>query len=221
MIWSMKIHAAENMLSISLCSSDWSSHVKEYPASNCRTIRCATVDNFQGEEAKVVIISLLRCNSHRNCGFLGTANRINVLLSKAMHGMYIIENAKTARTHVDMWDKVLLQLEQQQCVGRALELCCSRHPGVVLEVKTPRDFAVLLPGGGCKRPCAWKLKCGHLCKEQCHSTLRHDAFRCLQACERPQSGYDKLLYKVGIERSAANNRTGHACPRPCGDPCPT
>ncbi|KAI2873818.1 hypothetical protein CBS11852_10733 [Aspergillus niger] len=44
-------------------------------------IRLATVDNFQGEEASVVIVSLVRSNRSRNCGFLKMPNRINVLLS--------------------------------------------------------------------------------------------------------------------------------------------
>ncbi|GJP93585.1 helix-loop-helix DNA-binding domain family protein [Aspergillus niger] len=40
-------------------------------------IRLATVDNFQGEEASVVIVSLVRSNRPRNCGFLKMPNRIN------------------------------------------------------------------------------------------------------------------------------------------------
>lgn len=37
-------------------------------------------DNFQGEEAKIVIISFVRSNRERKVGFLKTTNRINVLL---------------------------------------------------------------------------------------------------------------------------------------------
>jgi superfamily I DNA and/or RNA helicase len=48
---------------------------------------------YAGEEAKVVIISLVRCNSEGKAGFLSTTNRINVLLSRAQHGMYLIGNA--------------------------------------------------------------------------------------------------------------------------------
>ena len=40
----------------------------------------AQVDNFQGEEAKVVVISLVRSNENGQVGFLKTPNRINVLL---------------------------------------------------------------------------------------------------------------------------------------------
>ena len=36
--------------------------------SVAQTIRCATVDNFQGEEAKVIILSLTRNNSQGNIG---------------------------------------------------------------------------------------------------------------------------------------------------------
>ena len=43
-------------------------------------IRISTVDNFQGEESKIVIISLVRSNQEKRCGFLRTSNRINVLL---------------------------------------------------------------------------------------------------------------------------------------------
>ena len=44
------------------------------------SLRVATVDNFQGEEADVVVVSLVRSNKEKNCGFLKTTNRINVLL---------------------------------------------------------------------------------------------------------------------------------------------
>ncbi|KJZ68337.1 hypothetical protein HIM_12270 [Hirsutella minnesotensis 3608] len=66
-------------------------------SSLLKSIRVATVDNFQGEEAKVIIISIVRSNPQQRCGFLSTSNRINVLLSRAKHGMYIIGNANTCK----------------------------------------------------------------------------------------------------------------------------
>ncbi|GAB1319260.1 hypothetical protein MFIFM68171_09470 [Madurella fahalii] len=71
-----------------------------------KSVRVATVDNFQGEEAKVVIISLVRSNTQNKCGFLSTSNRINVLLSRAKHGMYILGNS-SMYGGVPMWAKVL------------------------------------------------------------------------------------------------------------------
>lgn len=48
-----------------------------------------------GEEAKVVVVSLVRCNKEGKAGFLNTSNRINVLLSRAMHGMVLVGSTKT------------------------------------------------------------------------------------------------------------------------------
>ncbi|KAH9881756.1 hypothetical protein J1614_000927 [Plenodomus biglobosus] len=62
-------------------------------------LRVATVDNFQGEEAKIIIVSLVRSNKERKVGFLKTTNRINVLLSRAQHGMYLIGNTSTSAAH--------------------------------------------------------------------------------------------------------------------------
>ena len=38
-------------------------------------MRVATVDNFQGEEAEVVIVSLVRSNERKNIRFLRTQAR--------------------------------------------------------------------------------------------------------------------------------------------------
>ncbi|KAK7755474.1 hypothetical protein SLS62_002403 [Diatrype stigma] len=88
-----------------------------------QSIRLATVDNFQGEEAKVVVISLVRSNEEKKCGFLRTSNRINVLLSRAQHGMYLIGNSKTYG-HIDMWTQVLDLLKRDGNLGAQLELKC-------------------------------------------------------------------------------------------------
>ncbi|TQN67798.1 NFX1-type zinc finger-containing protein 1, partial [Colletotrichum shisoi] len=90
-------------------------------------VRAATVDNFQGEEAKVIIVSLVRSNNEKRCGFLSTSNRINVLLSRAKHGMYIIGNSNTS-SHVPMWAQVTEILQNGGNFGKELELQCPRHP---------------------------------------------------------------------------------------------
>ena len=165
-------------------------------------LRIATVDNFQGEEAKVVIISLVRSNDERKCGFLKTSNRINVLLSRARHGMYIIGNAHTAR-HIPMWDQVTTLLENDGNLGQTLALCCPRHKETPIEVCEPDDFSILSPEGGCSRKCISRLSCGHACINKCHSEPLHHAVRCLERCQRVKKGCD------------------HACLKVCGDPCDT
>ncbi|EPS35125.1 hypothetical protein H072_11452 [Dactylellina haptotyla CBS 200.50] len=162
-------------------------------------IRIATVDNFQGEEASVVIISLVRSNDKNNCGFLKTPNRINVLLSRAKHGMYIIGNATTS-VHVPMWKEVISLLEDSQNIGPKLQLSCPRHPNKKTFVKCPEDFEDQCPEGGCSEKCDLRLPCGHTCEVKCHPKLLHDNAFCFKTCTKPRS-------------------CGHACRQQCKDPC--
>ncbi|KAK5662144.1 hypothetical protein OQA88_8049 [Cercophora sp. LCS_1] len=117
-----------------------------------RSIRIATVDNFQGEEAKVVVISLVRSNPQNNCGFLRTSNRINVLLSRAQHGMYVIGNAETYQS-IPMWSQVIKNLQDNENFGTSLELQCARHPLTPLKVSQPDHFVVFSPESGCPSLC--------------------------------------------------------------------
>ncbi|KAI4196174.1 MAG: hypothetical protein LQ350_006722 [Teloschistes chrysophthalmus] len=107
-------------------------------------LRMATVDNFQGEEAKVVIVSLVRSNKEKKVGFLRTSNRINVLLSRAKHGMYLLGNAETYSSQ-PMWEQILAILEANNAVGKSFDLCCPRHTDTELRVSEPDDFARLSP----------------------------------------------------------------------------
>ena len=169
-------------------------------SSLLRALRLATVDNFQGEEAKVIIISLVRSNDQRRCGFLKTSNRINVLLSRARHGMYIIGNSHTA-TSVKMWADVVRIFEEHGNIGETLALCCPRHQNRVIQVRTPDDFTLYSPEGGCNKKCSLRLQCGHACVNQCHSRRLHEAVVCLERCPRLKQGCT------------------HPCQKPCGEPC--
>ncbi|KAL8883396.1 MAG: hypothetical protein Q9192_007191, partial [Flavoplaca navasiana] len=142
-------------------------------------LRIATVDNFQGEEAKIIILSFVRCNTQGKCGFLRTSNRINVALSRARHGMYVIGDAQTASS-VPMWAEIVGILDSQGNIGDRLTLCCPRHPDDLIEVATPDDFAVFSPEGGCNKRCSSRLQCGHACPNKCHSETLHEAVHCLE-----------------------------------------
>lgn len=52
-----------------------------------RPLHISTVDNYQGEEADIVIVSLTRSNSKGDIGFLDSLERLNVLLSRALQGI--------------------------------------------------------------------------------------------------------------------------------------
>lgn len=165
-----------------------------------QALRIATVDNFQGEEAKVVIISLVRSNKQKKCGFLRTSNRINVLLSRAKHGMYIIGNSETSE-HVDMWANTKRILREGENFGTHLELQCARHKDMPIKVANPDDFVVFSPEGGCNQRCVDGLVCGHACPKSCHALHLHNAVYCMKPCPRSLPGCD------------------HICPLLCGDLC--
>lgn len=63
-------------------------------------------DNFQGEEAKVVILSTVRSNAERRPGFLRTNNRINVACSRARDGFYVVGNSASLEV-VPMWKDIM------------------------------------------------------------------------------------------------------------------
>ncbi|OTA99969.1 hypothetical protein M426DRAFT_268420, partial [Hypoxylon sp. CI-4A] len=177
---------------------DASPQVQEQSFGSC--LRLATIDNFQGEEAKIVVISLVRSNLERQCGFLKTTNRINVLLSRAKHGMYIFGNAATYET-VDMWSNVMRMLAEGGNIGESLQLQCPRHKETCIEISNPDDFVRLSPEAGCRAQCLRKLNCGHVCRRKCHPAPLHKAVKCLEPCSRFREG------------------CGHGCPKLCGEPC--
>lgn len=78
---------------------------------------------FKGEESKVIILSLVRNRPKGNIGFVAVRNRINVLLSRAKHGMYILGNAESLKaSNSKMWHHVLSILEEENAIGPAIQV---------------------------------------------------------------------------------------------------
>ena len=157
-------------------------------------LRIATVDNFQGEEAKIVILTTVR--SGGRAGFLKTANRINVACSRARNGFYIIGNSETLQ-QVPMWKAIIDVFAYSNRIGPALRTCCDRHPQHYLDVQSPRDFGRVQD---CQIPCNLPLACGHLCGETCHPAEIHDRIPCHKPCQ-------KML------------TCGHVCEKLCYEAC--
>lgn len=178
-------HLEESTSEIDQASARLNNGMKPLERKNMsELLRIATVDNFQGEEAKVVIVSLVRSNKERKVGFLKTTNRINVLLSRAQHGIYLIGNTDTY-SNIPMWARVHDMLQATGSVGKALGLCCPRHTDTEIQVVQPEDFSRLSPEGGCQLACDRRLaNCGHRCLARCHSESMHEVFSCPQPCER-------------------------------------
>jgi superfamily I DNA and/or RNA helicase len=58
-------------------------------------IRCGTVDGFQGQEADVVYISLVRSNERSEIGFLRDIRRMNVAVTRAKMRLVLIGDSAT------------------------------------------------------------------------------------------------------------------------------
>ena len=160
-------------------------------------LRLATIDNFQGEESRVVILSTVRSNFENRVGFLKTPNRINVGCSRAKNGFYIVGNA-TLTSAVPMWRQISTDLSARQKIGPAFRACCSRHPGNIYRIRSPEQWYDIPE---CEVPCRSKLPCGHLCTLKCHAPALHDRIACPESCPK------------------YHEACGHQCTKTCGEPC--
>lgn len=70
------------------------SNLADFSTANGALTFCGTVDSFQGSEADVVVVSLVRNNHYTKpsqaLGFLTDPRRMNVLLSRAKHRMVLV-----------------------------------------------------------------------------------------------------------------------------------
>uniref|UniRef100_A0A7S0ZDW8 DNA2/NAM7 helicase-like C-terminal domain-containing protein n=1 Tax=Timspurckia oligopyrenoides TaxID=708627 RepID=A0A7S0ZDW8_9RHOD len=146
-------------------------------------VRVATVDNFQGEEADIVVISLVRCNNNGSIGFLREPERVNVMLSRARNCEIIVGsgdtfcNAKSSEGR-KLWNDILGKLTSEGCVYDGFPVSCLVH-NAKKQVKCTQEFRAYCPEGGCDRLCEAVLECGHQCGLYCHSyNSLHQDMKC-------------------------------------------
>lgn len=156
-----------------------------------RHFNVATVDSYQGEENKIVILSLARSNDNSQIGFLGVDNRVCVALSRAQCGFYLFGNGMLLYKASKTWEKVIKIIagnkKKAECpeintcrLAESLPVRCKNHNRVT-EVKEPSDWEGIT--GGCSKKCNNALSCGHSCPLTCHP-FDHSRVRCHQQCDR-------------------------------------
>ena len=66
-------------------------------------LRIESVDGFQGMEKDYIIISTVRSNSEGKIGFLASAKRLNVALTRARKGVFILGNVECLSKRHGIW----------------------------------------------------------------------------------------------------------------------
>ncbi|KAL3859446.1 hypothetical protein ACJMK2_009666 [Sinanodonta woodiana] len=178
------------------------------PKKEFEGLRVTAVDNFQGEENDIILLSMVRSTrdlaqtegKKNPIGFLSIDNRVCVALSRAKMGFYVIGNFQLLLKYSDLWRKIVTSLQDTHEIGTHLSLGCKVH-GTTINVACEEDFNQS-PDGGCKLPCNAELpNCQHRCKRYCHIIdLDHKSYKCFQAC-------NKLC------------KFGHKCKKQCFQTC--
>ena len=144
-------------------------------------VRVCAVDNFQGEENDIILLSLVRSNSEGRIGFLGESNRICVALSRARQGFYCIGNFSLLKSQSKLWKDICDDLKTKEAIGDSLQLACKTHNNIT-SVRRASDFRHSQLGG-CMMLCGDRLDCGHSCDKPCHaSDVYHGMGHCSKIC---------------------------------------
>ena len=178
-------------------------YLKQQNDEEVKGVRLTTVDNFQGEENDIILLSLVRSNKNKKVGFIKIVNRACVALSRAKKGFYCIGNFDLLSKHSEIWSKVVNDLKAIESIGDALPLVCQNHR-TEEKVETADDFREKVPSGGCSRPCQVRLSCGHACRLTCHpNDPEHKDYLCTAECPKTIDG------------------CSHPCRRLCWQECET
>ena len=171
------------------------------PKEKFEGVRVTVVDNFQGEENDIIILSLVRSNTRGSVGFLKIENRICVALSRAKKGFYCFGNFSLLRECSELWDNIVGYMKKQEKIGSGLELYCCTHPDKKAVISKCGDF-LSVPDGGCQQKCNARLDCGHACALHCHpKDPDHLEYLCKKPCPKKCD-------------------QGHPCVKLCHEPCP-
>lgn len=154
------------------------------PRKDFDGIKISILDNYQGEENDIILLSLVRSNKEGKIGFLNKENRVCVALSRAKIGLYVIGNFDNIRKFsrkCKLWTKAIKSMETMGALGEGLPLFCSIHFSRLQAVHF-LDFDQC-PEGGCSLPCDIRRSCGHACPLFCHPRdPKHKNMECKKLC---------------------------------------
>ena len=190
-------------------------------------IQVDSVDNFQGNENNIIILSLVRSNPNGSIGYLKVRNRLCVAISRAKSGLYIVGNKEVLKDSRNRdWHIMLNHLESLERIGTHIKLCCCRH----LTSPESMSAATFLSTKGakiCTKNCEQRLSCGHPCRSTCHNHEMEEHFiecfttvqfrhgDCGHLAERPCCEAPPKC----MELCEKQRDCGHLCTQRCWETC--
>ena len=188
-------------------------YLKNMKNDKLSAIRVSSVDNYQGEECDIILLSLVRNNKKNEIGFLRNFNRVCVAFSRAKIGLYIIGNInsitqgeiifkrkknkdnlnnKIDEKMLDVWEKIQKKAQELNIIGDKLTLVCQNHKRKTI-ISTENDFDNC-PEGGCQEICRKRMKCGHVCEKTCH-VYDCNSIQCLKPCPKINPNCSLRIHK--------------------------
>jgi regulator of nonsense transcripts 1 len=81
-----------------------------------KIVEIGTVDSFQGREKDIIVLSCVRANSSTGTiGFLSNRQRLNVSLTRAKYGLFIICNKNSLKINDD-WNSCIQDAEDRNLI---------------------------------------------------------------------------------------------------------
>ncbi|OKL58161.1 hypothetical protein UA08_06509 [Talaromyces atroroseus] len=119
---------------------------------NKKPIRISTIDNYQGQETDIVVVSLVRGNITGDIGLMASPGRVNFMLSRARNGIILIGNRDTflqSEMGNSTWKSLIGRLSEYGHVYDGIPVRCEQHPERNLTIRDPEGFLGIVPDGGC------------------------------------------------------------------------
>ncbi len=101
--------------------SPYSAQVKLLKESLDQKVKVSTIDSFQGQEADIIILSLVRSNEAGDIGFLKDYRRMNVAMTRAKNHLFVIGDSVTLANDF-FYQQFLAYMEQVNGYKSAWEL---------------------------------------------------------------------------------------------------
>ncbi|PTB62614.1 P-loop containing nucleoside triphosphate hydrolase protein [Trichoderma citrinoviride] len=166
-------------------------------------LRLSTVDNYQGEESDIVIVSMARSNKNGDIGFLVARERLVVLMSRARQGIILFGNMNTFLANKkghELWKGYFDAMKEKGFLFDGLPVHCEQHPDRLSLLQKPQDFDQHCPDGGCAETCGALLGCGkHTCERRCHREKNHSQMPCMKMMQKNCERGHKIKYRCGQE----------------------